>query len=262
MSTIQQLEELIEKRKGTATDRSKPVQRSINKKTVRIISDLDNFISKTGEFIYSDGKAVKANTSYHIHYTSDMKEYYMTGHEHNKLSRVIYPNSIKTDFQYYNSLTDDSDTTTIEPYYSTPTDKDYVKNFYYRFFAKQANDINSPPFEVSPEDYEKSSFYNFVRIKWYIAGSEKRVSIKNRSQLRIASLKLPNLHKAVYPLQHYRFDRNLNKTDSIRRRLGITDDPVSSNDYWETGGQQESGGSGDDQTSGGSGGGNGGGGGY
>ena len=48
----------------------------INSKTNRVVKPEDT--GKNGEFTYRDGSPVKEGTSYHIHYTDDLNEYYMT----------------------------------------------------------------------------------------------------------------------------------------------------------------------------------------
>jgi len=220
MSTIQQLDKLIAERKGKGP-RVNPQIKAINDRTVRVIRDAKNFNSKEGEFRYEDGRPVKVGVPYHIHYTSDMTEVYMTEHEHiAETSRIIYPNGIKTDFQYYNTL-NKQESLKIEGHQSAPNDKTYQAGFYYRYFARQANNNESPPFEIHVSDYEKSSLYVYAMVKFYIAGDETDVSIKNRAQLLAASIKVPGLSKAVYPLQYYRYDRNLSVSDTIRERLGI-----------------------------------------
>ena len=104
MSTIQQFDELIARRKGKVIAINPRIE-SINKRTTRTVKDEENFITKVGEFRFSDDRPVKAGIPYHIHYTSMLEEFYMTEYEHKpKMSKIIYPNGIKTNFQYYNIL--------------------------------------------------------------------------------------------------------------------------------------------------------------
>ena len=65
-----------------------PVVAAINQLTERAVK---NQITKANEFYYENGKMVKAGRDYHIHYTSDLGEYFMTGPEHNPLSKLIFP---------------------------------------------------------------------------------------------------------------------------------------------------------------------------
>ena len=69
MSTIQDLEELILKNKEEKEPFDNRIS-VINKRSTRALRDEENYITKVGEFEYTDGSPVKANTPYHIHYTS------------------------------------------------------------------------------------------------------------------------------------------------------------------------------------------------
>ena len=63
---------------------------SINAKTERVVKPEDT--AKNGQFVYLDGSPVKEGTPYHIHYTVDLNEYYMTGTNHDKdRSFIILP---------------------------------------------------------------------------------------------------------------------------------------------------------------------------
>ena len=174
MSTIFELNNLIEKRKGKIAE-TNPRIAQINKRTVRVIRDEENFITKTGEFNFSNGKPVKAEIPYHIHYTSALEEVYMTEYEHKpKLSKIIYPTDIKTNFQYYNNLNKQSPLK-LEGERVQPTDIDYSNGSYVRYFAKQANDERAPAFEISKEKMMNSSLYIYVRLTWYLSGEETKV---------------------------------------------------------------------------------------
>ena len=241
MSTIQQLEELIAKRKGKKTSADNMAAAAVNQKTDRVITDSENFITKTGEFRYANNKPVKSGISYHIHYTTDLQEVYMTGHEHDKVSKIIYPNTTKTDFQYYNNLNQQVKMK-ISGNTVFPDDSTYLAKFFYRFFARQANDINSDIFEITEDKYNSSPLYIYAKVKWHLTGTEKEVSIKNKASLLVASGTIPNLYKAVNPLQYYRYDLNVDDKNSIRKRLGIVEDSAgseASNDYADEGPPQE-----------------------
>ena len=125
MSTIQQFDELIARRKGKVIAINPRIE-SINKRTTRTVKDEENFITEVGEFRFSDDKPVKAGIPYHIHYTSMLEEFYMTEYEHKpKMSKIIYPNSIKTNFQYYNIL-NKQQPLKLKGERIEPTDEDYL----------------------------------------------------------------------------------------------------------------------------------------
>ena len=220
MSTISELNNLIEKRKGKIAE-TNPRIAQINKRTVRVIRDEENFITKTGEFNFSNGKPVKAEIPYHIHYTSALEEVYMTEYEHKpKLSKIIYPTDIKTNFQYYNNLNKQS-SLKLEGERVQPTDIDYSNGSYVRYFAKQANDERAPTFEISKEKMMNSSLYIYVRLTWYLSGEETKVYIKNSREIIKASKTIPNIGKILSKMQYYRYDRSLDPKESIKERLGI-----------------------------------------
>ena len=216
---MQKLEMLIAKRKGKKTSADNMSTAVVNQKTDRVITDSENFITKTGEFRYTNNKPVKSKISYHIHYTTDLQEVYMTGHEHGKLSKIIYPNTTRTDFQYYNNLNQQVKMK-ISGDTVFPDDSTYLAKFFYRFFARQANDVNADIFEITGDKYNSSPLYIYVKVKWHLTGTERDVSLKNKASILVASKTIPNLYKAVNPLQYYRYDINLNVKDSILSRLG------------------------------------------
>ena len=46
-------------------------------------------VTQLGEFKYSHGGSVQPGMEYHIHYTNDKKEVFMTGAIHNSYSKII-----------------------------------------------------------------------------------------------------------------------------------------------------------------------------
>ena len=232
MSTIQQLDELIVRRKGKVTSINPRIE-GVNKRTVRTIKDEENFITKTGEFNFSNGKPVKAGIPYHIHYTSTLEEYYMTEYEHEpKKSKIIYPNDIKTNFQYYNNL-NKQEPLKIEGERIEPTDQDYLKGFFVRYFAKKANELQSPPFEVNKKNFNKSPLYVYVKLKWYLTGSEERIYIKNSNEILKASKTISNIGKILPKMQYYRYDRSLDPKELIKERLGIRGTTTTTTETFE-----------------------------
>ena len=215
----QKLDDIIAKRKGKV-DYIDPAIQRINNNTVRIISDVENFITKKNEFRYRDYKAVKSDIPYHIHYTIDLSEYYMTGHEHNKESKIIYKIISPTDFSYYNLLNKQS-RLKIPETKVLPTDKDYVKGFYNRHFAIVANNIELGGIEISEDDYETSPLYLYVKLNWKLTGKGVKVIAHNIRQLRGAEKIIPNIRKLAPKAQYYKMEENLSPKDSVKKKLGI-----------------------------------------
>ena len=225
---MQKLQELIKKKKGIRVENNKSVA-AVNKKTDRVVTDPENFITKVGEFRYANKKPVKAGLNYHIHYTTDMNEVYMSGINHNDMtSKIIYPMRTKTDFQYYNVLNRQKKLV-LKPNFTEPNDKDYQRTYFFRYFAKKVNDLNSPIIEIANSKFNSSPLYSYARVKWHLAGKEDDVLLKNKTELLVNSKSIPNLYKVANPLQYYRYDRNLNGKDSILSRLGVSEETTTSN---------------------------------
>jgi len=182
-----------------------------------------NQIAKKNEFYDGNSKMVKEGTVYHIHQTRGITEHYMTGGEHNSLSKLIYPMSNDvSDFALYNSLNKQSpmklkSTTTL------PTENDYKKKRYTRYFAKQSNDKNEPAFEISKGNSGRSPLYNYTEIVWHITGDKDIVYSKNIKAIKNASFNIPSIKKILTPFQFYRFIENLSDADALRKKLGMMD---------------------------------------
>ena len=181
---------------------------------------VENQVTQKNEFYGNGGKLIKQGMSYHIHYTNDLNEYYMTGAKHEVTSKLISRIDLtKSDFSYYNNLNKQSpliikSTTTV------PTEEDYINGFVTRYFAKKANETRSPSFEVSEEDFESSPLYNFVSLKWYITGNKSLVLRANRREAYIASFKIVNIDKILPNFQYFRADARLSPKDAVLERLG------------------------------------------
>ena len=213
--TTPKLQQLFEARKNKLP-LINPVVDAINQITERAIQ---NQIAKANEFYYENGKPVKAGTTYHIHYTTDLGEYFMSGGVHNSTSKLMFP--LKYDvsqFTYYNTLNEQSPLK-LSSQVVSPKEEDYKKGSYKRYFAKQANDKNQPTFEVSKQDFQSSPLYNYVQLRWYVTGAKNYVYSQNIKQIRIASATIVTIKKLLTPFQFYRFEENLSDADLLRRRL-------------------------------------------
>ena len=190
-----------------------PIVAAINQSTVRAVK---NQITIANEFYYENGKMVKGGRDYHIHYTSNLGECFMTGPEHNPLSKLIFPLAYDiSQFRYYNTLNQQTPLK-LNSKVTIPTEEDYKNGSYERYFAKQANDKNQPIFEVSKQDFQSSPLYNYVSLRWYIAGNKNYVYAQNLKEIRIAS---NGINRILTPFQFYRFEENLSDADLLRRRL-------------------------------------------
>ena len=216
--TNSKLQQLFEARKNKLP-LINPVVNAINQITERTVK---NQIAKANEFYYENGKPVKAGTTYHIHYTTDLGEYFMSGGVHNSTSKLMFP--LKYDvsqFTYYNTLNEQSPLK-LSSQVVSPKEEDYKKGSYKRYFAKQANDKNQPTFEVSKQDFQSSPLYNYVQLRWYIAGNKNYVYSQNLNQIRIASATIVTIKKLLTPFQFYRFEENLSVANRLANMMDLS----------------------------------------
>ena len=212
------LQQLFEARKNKLP-LINPVVDAINQITERAVK---NQIAKANEFYYENGKPVKAGTTYHIHYTTDLGEYFMSGGVHNSTSKLMFP--LKYDvsqFTYYNTLNEQSPLK-LSSQVVSPKEEDYKKGSYKRYFAKQANDKNQPTFEVSKQDFQSSPLYNYVQLRWYVTGAKNYVYSQNIKQIRIASATIVTIKKLLTPFQFYRFEENLSVADRLANMMDLS----------------------------------------
>ena len=208
----EKLNEIVKNKKKTSDSYSNVEY--IVSKTERVLSGL---YTRKGEFRYKNIKPVKGGIPYHIRYTTDLKEYFITGASYNKQSEIIYRN-IYSNFSYYNSLNKQS-VLTIPENRVTPTEADYQMGFYKRYFAKKANDLNSTPFEIEEEFYQSSPLYNYVSVKWFISGTELDVYDANIKSILTAS-RTVDISNIVFKQQYFRLEKSLSPKSKVIHRLG------------------------------------------
>jgi hypothetical protein len=161
-------------------------------------------IIKPYEFIDGSGTAVKPGIPYHIHYTKDKKEYYMTGAVHSSKTELIFKLIPSTNFAKYKKSKQRKlkREMYIDPYVLRITKKDYNKGRIFRYFARQANDENGEIFEVSSNDFNlEVPFYRKVALDWMLVGPYNVVKKHNEGQISRASRVLPRISKILNPIQ-------------------------------------------------------------
>ena len=203
---------------GETNKNKNPIIRQIHSITERKV---ENLKAEKNQFRFRNGKVLDKGFPYHVHYTKNLGEFFMSEAVHNSNSQLLIPLNIDTsNFGYYNALNKQSPMK-LNNKISTPTENDYKKGSYKRYFAKQSNDKNQSSFEVSKQDYKTSPLYNYVELKWYISGKRNYVYAQNMKEIRIASISIPNIERILSPFQWYRYDKdgNLSEADKIRRKL-------------------------------------------
>tara|TARA_B100000131_G_scaffold322606_1_gene377181 strand:- start:27 stop:1004 length:978 start_codon:yes stop_codon:yes gene_type:complete len=211
------LQKLIDIKKGKVTY-TNPIVARVNQNTTRVVKGLK---TKSGEFVYNDGKRVKEDTQYHIHYTKALEKYYMTEHQHSNTSRIIFPVKIKDDFTIYNTLSEQT-SLKIESTTIAPTEDDYNKGFINRSFARKANEPGSAPFEIKRDQIDTSPLYIYANLNFMIAGTRARVKAFNNDKVTKAARFIPNLKKFINPFQFYREKGNEDIRESILEKLKVS----------------------------------------
>ena len=198
--------------------------RDIHRKTVRVrtnagvVPDNSSFYYKSNEF------PVKKGTYYHIHYTNDFKEVYMTGRKHQVNSRIIIPVGEKTDFERYASNPANS-YTIMKPAMvrGIPKKSDFIAGSFTRYFAKRVNDETETIVEVNSAF--TSPLYQVITLNWRLRGSLSSVYRQNYRTAQGFKNSFPQITKLLSnPLEFVKIPE-LNETLDIRNRLGILNAP-------------------------------------
>tara|TARA_R110002051_G_C8648503_1_gene487234 strand:- start:211 stop:1095 length:885 start_codon:yes stop_codon:yes gene_type:complete len=214
------LQKLIALRAGKNAYVDKTLK-TINQKTVRMVSD--NLKTKAGQFTFTNGMSVKKGINYHIHYTKNLEEYYMTQQAHNNItSKLIFPVKRTSTFSIYNGLNKQSPMI-LKSDVRPPTDKNYAAGSITRYFAKKANEVMSKPFEINAKQMSKSPLYIYTSFPWLIKGERDLVGVLNSRSIRVAEKVMPNIGKYLNPFQLYRKSKALDNAEAILEKLGVVD---------------------------------------
>ena len=191
---------------------------SINNKTNRVET---GFYAEENEFVYRKGRRpVKKGTPYHIHYTTDLKIYYMTRLQPSQiLSELITKVSNLTTTEIYNRL-NPQQSMILKPTIVIPDIDDYKKEYIKRYFAKKTNE-KSNIFEISEKDFRRSPLYDYAELNWFIRGDRQLVKETNIISINMAigEYNFPGLKKVIPEFQYYREQEGLNKKENIEKKL-------------------------------------------
>ena len=176
--------------------------RKIHSDTVRVVTDAGR-VPNNSTFIYaSNGFYVKAGTPYHIHYTSDLQEHFMTGAKHSVTSRIIRKIREKTNFQLYTENRG-KNYRILEPLQvkGKPNPNNYIDGSFIRYFALKF-DSEDAPIEVNGEF--ESPLYEIHKITWVISGLKNEVKGANIRNSKYFRLRSPRFKKILTnPLEYY-----------------------------------------------------------
>ena len=219
VSNSNKLNKILEARRSKVSIVNSTIK-DINKRTDRVIKGR---VVKEFQFVTDQGKFVKKGTMYHIHYTKDLGEHFMigTGHD-NILSKLIFPLDVEgiTQFGYYSSL-NKQEPLTLKSTVTYPTEKDYKKGSYTRYFARKANEEKSSPFEVSGADFGTSPLYIYATVNWNLKGTKAQIFFRNNKQIALAMKTIPNIYRILSPYQFYKAEESLTPMELVKERLGV-----------------------------------------
>lgn len=175
-------------------------------------------------FIYmSNNQYVKKGTPYHIHYTTDLKEHYMTGRTHNMFSRLIKPMKpeLVSDFsKYTTNLSKKYRKLYQKPFRGKPKPNDYVSGTFVRYFAKKINDPEVPVFEVNVNF--KSPLYQIFTLKWRISGGKMGVIRQHNKNITERLIRqIPGIKKLLTNYTEFYIRPQLTEDLQIQKELGM-----------------------------------------
>jgi len=85
---------------------------------------------------------------------------------------------------------------TIKSFVPNPDEFDYKRGYINRYFTQRINDSGYPIFEVSDFTFNiliDNPFYNVVRLKWRLIGTDEEIKNSNFKSVQLASKDMPKL---------------------------------------------------------------------
>ena len=199
---------------------------SLKEEMMRVHKDTDfkvNFagVTELGEFKYTHGGSVQPGIEYHIHYTNNKEEVFMTGGVHNSSSKIIERvGDNKSLFSSYTSKKRKPKQPYPSKFSPRPTEGDYGIGNFNRYFAQKANNLNGELFEISKEDFQnKNSLFRYISISWRISGKKSEVIRNNQRTIDSITRTRGNeqLRKILFPLQYWNPPKG--SVDDIQTKL-------------------------------------------
>ena len=177
-------------------------------------------VTRVGEFRYPHGGSVKAGLSYHIHYTNDKEEVFMTAGIHNDDSKIIEKVNGNTSlFSKYSELNFKVKEDYPKKHTPQPSDSDYRIGTFKRYFAQKANNLDGEIFEIQEEDNGINNLFRYMVLNWTISGKKVDVIRINTNTIESISRVRGNeqFRKILFPLQLWNPPKN--SPDDIQSKL-------------------------------------------
>jgi len=180
--------------------------KQILKNTIRIVPNVG--VTEDHQFFYNSTKtAVDIGVPYHIRYTVDLKEYYLTGGTYDITSQLIDRKKGATIFGSYSVAKRLLNKTVfLKPYKPKLKDTDYELGTFERYFARQVNNIYAPIFEIKKIKYNaKTPFYKKYKIEtWRIIGPRSEVIKDNVDSTTALNKFFDNANFLIDPLEFWK----------------------------------------------------------
>lgn len=178
-------------------------------------------VTQFGEFQYTHGGSVRPGLEYHIHYTNNKKEVFMTGGSHNSNSKIIEKvTGSKSLFSTYSELNSQVKEDYPSKHKPLPSKSDYRIGKFQRYFTQKANNLNGELFEITKDDFENTNnLFRYFSISWTVSGVKSEVIRDNTRVINSASSDRGNeqLRKILFPLQYWNPPQG--SSDDIQEKL-------------------------------------------
>jgi hypothetical protein len=179
---------------------------------------LPGFITGEGEFIFNHTQGgVPAGTRYAIYYTLDKSEQFIA--EDDRLLLPIEPRTVYGRYAEVKSLTRENYPEEFRP---TPTKNDYDRGTVKRYFARKANDIKAPIFEIDEQDAGDTGLFITTSFDWIISGEKLEAIVSNLQTMIFHNEILPGIHKILTPLEYWKPSKG--SRDSVLNKLEFVTD--------------------------------------
>ncbi len=181
---------------------------------------IENLITKEGEFQFEIGGLVREGVPYHIHYTVDKKEYYMTGPEHHPLlSKLMTRRKNESIFSQYTEIFSATRDKYLDAHSFELTEGDLETGYVRRYFAKLKSNPMSTPIEIKEKTFKgQHENYNKTSIKWRLSGTRDEIEKSNLAAFTLASRDISNIATNLDPLEFWESDAP-NYSDAVGERL-------------------------------------------
>ena len=169
---------------------------------------VENLITKDGEFQFETGGLVREGVPYHIHYTIDKKEYYMTGPEHHPLlSKLMTRRKNESIFSQYTEIFSATREKYLDAHSFELTEGDLETGYVRRYFAKLKSNPNSTPIEISEKTFKGThENYDKASVKWRLGGTRDEIEKSNLAAFQLASKNISNIASNLDPLDLWESD--------------------------------------------------------